>query len=269
MIRSARSALAAALVMLALPFATARADGPGPYETVVHARARREKGTTLVITAKELTERGVDNLAEALDLMPEVIVRQGGNGQMRIDLRGAKQREMLILIDGVPVDEPWQGTFDLASIPVTDIVEIRVTLAPASPLEGPGGDGGIVEVMTLKASGGRRLDARVRASTAPDALASITGRTPLASGLALRGSAGGRWGEPSYAVIAPGGAPAQFQDADGQAHTSLRLEKEWKHTRVTGDAWYEHRSYFIPPTDTEGAQLQAIRGEDAFRAVVG
>ena len=39
----------------------------------------------------------------ALDLIPEVQVRQGGMGT-RFDIRGAKQRSILLMIDGVALD---------------------------------------------------------------------------------------------------------------------------------------------------------------------
>ena len=35
-----------------------------------------------------------------------------------------------ILIDGVLVTDPWYGTFDVSSIPITDIVQIRVATTP-------------------------------------------------------------------------------------------------------------------------------------------
>ena len=41
---------------------------------------------------------------------------------MQADLRGARKGAVKVIIDGIPVDEPYYGTFDLSSIPVTDIV---------------------------------------------------------------------------------------------------------------------------------------------------
>src|SRR5207245_3416240 len=132
---------------------------------------------------------------------PELSVRHGGMG-VRLDLRGAKQRSILLLIDGIPIDEPYFGAFDLSAIPVTDIVEIRIQLAPASPLEGPGGDGGVVEVLTLRAVGNRRLQARVEGGSAPEVEGALTGRMPLNGDqtTGLRLSAGARYADPDYPV---------------------------------------------------------------------
>ncbi len=252
--------------------ARAQTEDPGnKYQTTVHARPKRDDGyPVLVLTGRDLQERGAQNLKDALDLIPEVQVRQGGMG-IRLDLRGAKQFSVLLLIDGVPVDEPYNGAFDVSSIPITDIVEIRVQLAPASPLEGPGGDGGIVEVFTLHANGGKRIDARVSGGSLPEADAAVTGRTPLnrADTWALRASAGGHFWQPTYPVVAPDMSQASFPDRDYQAYTALRIEYAKDTSHFTGDVWYGHRAFFIPPSDSPGFLLQQITGQDAARAVLG
>jgi outer membrane cobalamin receptor len=261
----------ALLVFFVLPSAPARADD-GAYSSTVHARQRRDASTPqIVLTARDLQQRGAQNLKDALELIPEIQVRQGGMGT-RFDIRGARQRSVLLLIDGVALDEPWNGAFEITSIPVTDIVEIRVQLTPASPLEGPGGDGGIIEVFTLRAVGSRRLDARVVGGTTPYAEGAVTGRTPLneSGTLAMRASAGAHFGDAPYPVVAPDMmSQATFFDRDAQVYTALRLESQTNTGRFTGDVWYGHRAYFIPPSDNTGTQLQDITGQDAVRAVFG
>jgi len=263
----------AALVGIALA-APAAAQSPEPskgYESTVHARPRRDDGDpVLVLSARELQQRGAQNLKEALDLIPEVQIRQGGMGT-RLDVRGAKQRSILLLLDGIPIDEPYNGAFELSSIPITDIVEIRVQLAPASPLEGPGGDGGIVEVFTLRATGDRRIDGRVVGGTQPYGEGAVTGRAPLvrSGALALRASAGAHFSDAGYPVAGANMTTATFFDRDHQEYAALRLEYATARARVTGDVWYGHRAYYIPPTDLTGVLLQNITGQDAMRAVVG
>ncbi len=271
-------ALAFALVLGFATVATAQApentSAPPPpaYQTTVHARPKRDDGTPqIVMTARELKERGAQTLADALSLIPEVQVRQGGNG-IRVDVRGAKQFSVLLLIDGVPITEPYFGIYDVSSIPVTDIVEIRVQLAPASPLEGPGGDGGIIEVMTLRALGGKLANARVVGGSMPEGEAAVTGRTPLGTSnvFGVRASTGGRVADPTYPVTsAVDGSHARFSDFEDHIYGSLRFEYAGERAHVTGDAFYGHRSFYIPPSDTTGNLLQHITGEDSARLVVG
>jgi outer membrane receptor protein involved in Fe transport len=253
-----------------VPDSSSTTTPPREYQSTVHARPKRDDGTPqIVLTARDLKERGAQSLADALELIPEVQVRQGGMGT-RLDVRGAKQFSILVLIDGVPVDEPYFGIFDVGAIPITDIVEIRVQLSPASPLEGPGGDGGIVEVTTLRAIGSRMVDGRVVGSSTPGGEAAVTGRSPLPHGFGIRASASARFDDPTYPVVASDNTqPGKFNDRESQATAGLRLEYEKGSGRFTADAWYGHRSFFIPPSDNTGNALQDITSEDAARLVVG
>ena len=252
------------------PDSSSTTPPPREYQSTVHARPKRDDDTPqIVLTAKELKERGAQSLADALALIPEVQVRQGGMGT-RVDVRGAKQFSILILIDGVPVDEPYFGIFDVGAIPITDIVEIRVQLAPASPLEGPGGDGGIIEVTTLRAIGSRMIDGRVVGSSTPGGEAAVSGRSPLPGNFGIRASASARFDDPTYPVVASNNTmPGNFNDRESQVTTALRLEYQKGDSRFTADAWYGHRSFFIPPSDNTGNALQDITSEDAARVVIG
>ena len=112
--------MALALAIAVTPRTGARADedagglseGVPRYESVVHARRQREAGDSLVLTGRELSERGANNLAEALDLLPELSLRPSGRGASRVDLRASRQASVLILVDGAPVNEPYFGDFD-------------------------------------------------------------------------------------------------------------------------------------------------------------
>ena len=261
--------VAVLLAGLATPARAQSSDPQDRYRTVVHARPRRDREPVIVITARELAERGVDNLADALDLVPQLGVRQGGRGDVRVDVRGAKQRSVMVLVDGAPMDEPYFGAFDLASIPITDIVELRISLAPASPLEGPGGDGGIVEVITLRAIGNRRVDARLRVSSQPDGQGAVSARTPITHGLAVRGSAGGRYGAEDFTLTNPDGSQGSIGEPQHQAHGAVRLEHESRFTLTSVDGWISHRSFWSPPNETMAATITHIDSDLEARIVGG
>ncbi len=164
-----------------------------------------DRDTDLRLTGQELMERGATNLADALELMPDLYVRTAGRGGMQVDIRGARKGSTKILIDGVAVDDPFYGNFDLSSIPVTDIVQIRVSASPSSPIDGIGGPGGVIEVHTRDAVGARRLEGRVQGSTRRAGTASVTGRSMLSQHLAVRASASGALGMRDFTVAMPTG----------------------------------------------------------------
>jgi outer membrane cobalamin receptor len=273
--RASRLPLAVGCLVLHATSALAQDQPPPPpsYTSTVHARpVRDDDAQVIVLKQSKLLEMGAQDLSQALQLIPEIQVRQGGMG-IRVDLRGAKQRSLLVLIDGVAMDEPYFGAFDVSAVPITDIVEIRLQLAPASPLEGPGGDGGILEIFTLHATGGRRLQAHVAGSSQPGGEAFVTGRAPLGSDdVGIRASAGARFGDPGYPILdmKTQKTLATFFDRLVQEYGSVRLEGFTKSgAHLTGDVWYGHRTFFIPPSDTTTAELQDITGENAARAVFG
>src|ERR1043165_2628328 len=150
-----------------------------------------DRDTEVRLTGAELAARGATDLRSALALLPEIDVRDAGRGGFNIDIRGARKGAVAILIDGVLVTDPYYGTFDVSTIPITDIVQIRVATTPQSPIDGPGGPGGVVEVHTRDAIGPQLVIGRVTSDSLPSLGIAGTGRVELARHLALRLSATG------------------------------------------------------------------------------
>jgi outer membrane receptor protein involved in Fe transport len=149
-----RSLLAIACVAT-LSAAQARAAEETVYPfgetiTVVGDRIRLadEIATVETVTAEEIERRGARNLEEAIALLPGVYVRQGADGVPRVDIRGLRTRNIILLQDGVPLNSTYDGQFDPAALPVENIASIRVVKGTSSVLYGPGGNAGIIEITT-------------------------------------------------------------------------------------------------------------------------
>src|SRR5512146_1796599 len=100
-----------------------------------------DRDTEVRLTGEQLAARGAVDLGTALALLPDVTVRDVGRGGFNVDIRGARKGAVSVLVDGVLVTDPYYGTFDVSTIPITDIVQIRVSTTPQSPIDGPGGPG--------------------------------------------------------------------------------------------------------------------------------
>lgn len=278
------------LIVAALPARPARADDPPPVnldpaayqdltdeEILAMAEAQGEvivvwderpekpfdRDTTLRISEDDLASRGVTDLADALADLPDVVVRILGRGGQQIDIRGARKAGVKILVDGAGLADPFYGTFDLTSIAVTDIVQVRVSTSPASPIDGPGGPGGVVEVHTRDAVGTRAIVAQVSGDTLPTAAAAATGRGALSDSVALRVSATGTLGSDEFEV--PGGSVDEGRQVIGGA---TRLE--WRRPgqsdqRAVLDLSAQTRGFVVPPSDEEVGTILRINQEDAFR----
>jgi vitamin B12 transporter len=148
---------AAALLLAAAPPALGQQIA---HETVVTATrvptpAERVPAAVTVITRDAIEERGYRTLADALRSVPGMrLVQTGGVGQQASAfLRGAASRQVLVLLDGVPLNDPSEpnGAFNFGNELLGDIERIEVVRGPSSSLYGSGAVGGVVNMITRRA----------------------------------------------------------------------------------------------------------------------
>ena len=208
-----------------------------------------DRDTQVRLTGEQLAARGATDLGSALALIPEVAVRDAGRGGFNIDIRGGRKGAVSILVDGVSVSDPYYGTFDVSTIPITDIVQIRVSPTPKSPIDGIGGPGGVVEVITRDAIGPQLVIARLTGDSLPTFGITGTARVALAKHLALRVSASGIAGARDMEL--PG--DASIGEARRASTGAARLEYRQGERRVVADGFLDDRHYIAPPSDTNKA----------------
>jgi len=116
--------------------------------------------TETTITREEFQMRGVNNVAEALRYIPggKVSFSRGslaGNGKNEdlVRLRGFETTDVMILIDGMPMTEPYMKRVDLSQILLDNVAKIKVIKGPSSVLYGPNTAGGIVNIISQKGEG--------------------------------------------------------------------------------------------------------------------
>ena len=108
-----------------------------------------------VIDRATIEERGYVTLSEALSAVPGMrAVQAGGMGQQAsVFLRGTSSRHVLVLLDGVPINDPTDpnGAFNFGNELLGDIERIEVVRGPASALYGSGALGGVINLVTRRA----------------------------------------------------------------------------------------------------------------------
>jgi outer membrane cobalamin receptor len=117
-------------------------------------------GASQILTEKDIRALGARNVAEVLqaavglriDTAPTSL---GGNGKHEslVSLRGFDPRNVIVLIDGVPVYEPFFRVLDLRQIPVADVAKIKIVKGATSVLYGPNALAGIINIITKKGDG--------------------------------------------------------------------------------------------------------------------
>ncbi len=108
--------------------------------------------TTTEITEEEIQSRSDKTLADSLQMVPGVVVEQTAKGMSGFNMRGFSQERVAILIDGVPVLDPYEGgsNIDMSMIPVTNVSRIVVNRGAASALYGALGSIGSINIITKK-----------------------------------------------------------------------------------------------------------------------
>ena len=214
-----------------------------------------DRDTEVRLTGEQLAARGAVDLGTALGLLPDVTVRPAGRGGFNVDIRGSRKGEVAIIIDGVPITDPYVGTFDVSTIPITDIVQIRVSTTPQSPIDGPNGSGGVIEVLTRDAIGPQVVAARVTGDTLPSFLVSGTARAAITKQLALRMSASGLMGGHDFDL--PG--QAKIGEDRHSSSGAARLEYRAGGRRVVVDGFVDDRHYLQTPGDVPAAFILTDR----------
>ena len=132
----------------------------------------------------------VPTLEQALREMPLVLVRENSRGEAQPSLRGANDRHIAVLVDGVPLTLGWDHRTDLSVVPLTAARSIHLLRGLSSVLYGPNVLAGVVSIDVAR--GVERMDAPPRAtfSSALDDNGGVILGGTLAHSLE---SGGGQW----------------------------------------------------------------------------
>lgn len=129
-------------------------------------------GATTVITAEEIAASAADNIFDLLRRVPGLSVRytpMGGHLSIRSAGSSAFSVQLLLLIDGSPYNSPDKGGFPghpnyHGFFPLHRIERIEVIRGPISVVYGPNAFGGVINIVSRKASDalGDRLEGSVQ-----------------------------------------------------------------------------------------------------------
>ena len=111
----------------------------------------------VVIDRAEIERRNAIVAADVLATVPGLSLSRNGDfgGVTSVRLRGAPSDKTLVLIDGVPVNDPSQpaGGYDFGSLDLADVQKIEVLEGPQGALWGAGAIGGVIDIQTRDPQG--------------------------------------------------------------------------------------------------------------------
>ncbi|MGZ8369505.1 MAG: TonB-dependent receptor plug domain-containing protein [Caulobacteraceae bacterium] len=112
-----------------------------------------------VITAGEIEQRQAVFAADLLDTVPGVSMRRNGalGGLSGVRIRGAASDQTLVVIDGVPLNDPSDpsGGYDFAHLDLAGVERVEILSGPQGAAWGSDAIGGVVALTTRELDGWR------------------------------------------------------------------------------------------------------------------
>ncbi|MBL0088570.1 MAG: TonB-dependent receptor [Ideonella sp.] len=240
----------------------AHADGGN---TVVVTAARAPQALTdalphtTVITRDEIDRLQAVDLAALLATEAGVqLASNGGRGTATtLFMRGAPTRQVLVLVDGVPLSrQDATGQVGMEHLMLDQVERIEIVRGNVSALYGSGAVGGVIQVFTRTAGprqAGLQVEVGSRGFKRGSAQASVTlGATRLSMGLSAEGDIG-------LSALNANEVRAANPDRDGYRNQSAKLDlaHRWAEGHTLGLGLFrtsgrlEYDSEFASPTDTQ------------------
>lgn len=153
--------LCTAFAALATPLAGSAAQDttsaiPLPGVRVVVPRPSATTGGASAITVS-LDSAGVvaaPTAEELLRRIPVLQLRTNSRGEVQPNLRGAEDRQIAVLVDGIPLTLGWDHRTDLSIVPLTAVRRMTLLRELSSVLHGPNVLGGAIELDVVRGPAG-------------------------------------------------------------------------------------------------------------------
>jgi iron complex outermembrane recepter protein len=109
-----------------------------------------------VVTRREIEQRNVRTVDQAVNAVEGVAAYRtrgvadngAGIGMRGFSGRSSGQSRVLVLLDGQPINDPYLGSVDWATVPIEEVDRVEVVRGPFSSLYGGNAMGGVVNVLT-------------------------------------------------------------------------------------------------------------------------
>jgi vitamin B12 transporter len=154
---AASTAASTAVSTAASPAPAGESDGKiyaGPEIIVTATRIEWPVDKTAsfitVIPRREIERRHAESVGDLLRSVAGLTVVQSGSAgkASSIFMRGASSNHVLVMLDGVPLNDPTTGAFDFSELAPDNIERIEIVAGPHGILYGSAAIGGVVNIIT-------------------------------------------------------------------------------------------------------------------------
>jgi len=134
----------------------------GPEEIVIYGHdglypVHEQSGHRVLITKEDLEVLQKDSVVDVLRTIPGVLVSQEGGlgGVSSISIRGAEPNFTVVMLDGVPLNDPTNtrgGSFDFSNLNLHSIERIEIIRGSQSAFYGSDALSGVINIITTSPS---------------------------------------------------------------------------------------------------------------------
>ncbi|HEX9974186.1 MAG TPA: TonB-dependent receptor plug domain-containing protein, partial [bacterium] len=118
-------------------------------EVVVYgSRERIPSSMILELDQQQMKARNSSSVSELLNLEPGLNLTTGYKNETETRIRGFRSSDVLVLMDGRPINPGYYGKVDLSMLPLDNLAKITIVKGPASVAYGANSMGGVINIVT-------------------------------------------------------------------------------------------------------------------------
>lgn len=118
-------------------------------EVVVYGNREQIPSSMLIeIAQPQMRAKNSATVSELLNLEPGLNLTTGYKAETETRIRGFRSSDVLVLIDGRPINPGYYGKVDLSMLPLDNLAKITIVKGPASVAYGANSMGGVINIVT-------------------------------------------------------------------------------------------------------------------------
>lgn len=118
-------------------------------EVVVYGNREQIPSSMLIeIDQPQMRAKNSTTVSELLNLEPGLNLTTGYKAETETRIRGFRSSDVLVLVDGRPINPGYYGKVDLSMLPLDNLAKITIVKGPVSVAYGANSMGGVINIVT-------------------------------------------------------------------------------------------------------------------------
>ncbi|MBN1480423.1 TonB-dependent receptor plug domain-containing protein [candidate division KSB1 bacterium] len=106
----------------------------------------------IVLSRRDVERTQATTVGDVLKHVPGIEILDAGAQGEKISIRGSRSNQVLVLLDGVALNDPMTGDVDLSAVPAHNVQKIEIHKGSASSEYGSGAIGGVINIISGSSS---------------------------------------------------------------------------------------------------------------------